>query len=308
MEAHVLVVGSVNTDITAYVDKFPRPGETVTGTALSFSPGGKGDNQATAACRAGSHVSIVGRIGCDTLALTLTDHFAGVGIDTSSLIQSADMPTGCALIEVQNSDGQNKISVIPGANHAVTPADVAAAAEKFRSGSVLLVQLEIPTDAVGEALRRARQNGMTTILNPAPAHHFPAAFYPLVDYFTPNETEAETFSGIAVTDDESARQAAARFLEAGVGNVIITRGSRGSYFTDGKKEFIIPAFRVNAVDTTGAGDAYNGALAASLARGDRIEDAIRFATAFSAISVTRKGAAASMPTCEETEAFLQSQL
>lgn len=307
MEDRVLVVGSVNTDITAYVDTFPRAGETVTGRSISFNPGGKGNNQASAARRAGSSVAMVGRIGRDTLSLTLTDHFRSIGIDTSSLSVSDGVPTGSALIEVQGSDGQNKIAVIPGANNAVSPADVRAAEEKFVPGSVLVCQLEIPAETVGEALKLAKEKGMTTILNPAPAKAFPEEYYPLIDYFTPNETEAETFSGIAVTDEESAAKAAACFLEKGVKNVIITLGSRGSYFTDGEKAFITPAFRVTAVDTTGAGDAYNGALASSLARGETIEDAILFATAFSALSVTKKGAASSMPTREEAEAFLKNQ-
>ncbi len=304
MKARVLVVGSANTDITATLPRFPRPGETVSGTSMAFHPGGKGNNQASAAKMAGVSTGFLSKIGKDSLAITLTDHFAAIGLDTSRLIVDPAVTTGCALIEVQSTDGQNRIVVIPGANHAITPADIQAAETAFDEAGILLTQLEIPLEVVEAALELGRKKGLTTILNPAPATPFPEHFYPLIDYITPNETEAESYSGIPVESDADAEKAARFFLDKGVGHVIITLGKRGSYYTDGTHSFFTPAFTVDAVDTTGAGDAFNGAFAAALAEGMDAGEAIRFATAFSAISVTRPGAASSMPTKEETEAFL----
>ena len=225
-------------------------------------------------------------------------------MDTSRLIVDPAVTTGCALIEVQSADGQNRIVVIPGANHAITPADIQNAEPAFDEAGILLTQLEIPMDVVEAALKMGREKGLVTILNPAPAAPLPDHFYAMIDYITPNETEAELLTGIPVENDADAEKAARFFLSKGVSQVIITLGKRGSYYTDGNVSFFTPAFTVDAVDTTGAGDAFNGAFAAALAEGRNAADAIRFATAFSAISVTRPGAASSMPTKEETEAFL----
>lgn len=304
MKSRVLVVGSANTDITATLPRFPRPGETVSGTSMAFHPGGKGNNQASAAKMAGISTGFLAKIGRDSLAITLIDHFAAIGLDTSRLIVDPAVTTGCALIEVQSADGQNRIVVIPGANHAITPADIQNAESAFDEAGILLTQLEIPMDVVEAALKMGREKGLVTILNPAPAAPLPDHFYAMIDYITPNETEAELLTGIPVENDADAEKAARFFLSKGVSQVIITLGKRGSYYTDGNVSFFTPAFTVDAVDTTGAGDAFNGAFAAALAEGRNAADAIRFATAFSAISVTRPGAASSMPTKEETEAFL----
>lgn len=307
MKARVLVVGSANTDITSTLPRFPRPGETVSGTSMAFHPGGKGNNQASAAQKAGISTLFLGKIGKDSLAITLTDHFAEIGLDTSRLIVDPAVSTGCALIEVQSTDGQNRIVVIPGANHAITPSEIACADAAFAEAGILLTQLEIPMSVVEKSLSMAKSLGLVTILNPAPAVPLDDSLYTMLDYITPNETEAELLSGFPVENDNDVQKAAAFFLAKGVGHVIITLGKRGSYYTDGKNEFFTSAYVVDAVDTTGAGDAFNGAFAAALADGQDVSCAIRFATAFSAISVTRPGAASSMPTKAETEAFLAIQ-
>jgi len=303
----VIVVGSANTDLTTSVEHFPIPGETITGDDLAYNPGGKGNNQATAAKMAGADTYFVARIGRDALAQVLWEHFCKVGMELSQVKKLNDYPTGCALIEVQKNDAQNRIVVIPGANHAVTPEAVREAEKEFSMCSVMLTQLEIPKESVREALLLGRENGMTNILNPAPASPLPEEFFPMIDLFTPNETEAGAYTGLCVENDAEVEEAAERLLKKGVRQVIITLGKRGCYYTNGQESFRQPAFAVDAVDTTGAGDAFNGALAAALARGEKIREAVRFATAYSALSVTRPGAAGSMPSYEETLAFLKDR-
>jgi len=303
--AQVLVVGSVNTDLTAKVREFPLPGETLHGSSLSYSPGGKGNNQATAARRAGSNVIMAGRIGRDALAKPLLDHFAREGIDVSRLLET-DLPTGCALIEVRERDAENVIVVIPGANFAVSPRDLDPLGAVFDSSDSVLCQLEIPFETVEKALRMGKERGKLTVLNPAPAAPLPDSIFPLIDYFTPNETEAASLSGLPAESEEDLVRIAGHFLSRGAGNVVITLGVRGSFFMNGRERFFVPAFPVKAVDTTGAGDAFSGALTARLAEGAEIREALSFAAAFSAISVTRPGAASSMPTRKETEDFLRS--
>jgi len=306
--AVVTVVGSANTDLTTQVPYFPMPGETLIGNGLSYNPGGKGNNQATASQLAGAKTYFVARVGKDALSQVLMDHFQKVGMNFSQIKQLEGVPTGCALIEVQKKDGQNRIVVIPGANHVLTPAVVQEAEEAIRKSKVMLVQLEIPKESVLEALRIGRKYGLINILNPAPAVPLAEEYFPLIDLFTPNETEAGTYAGMCVESDWEVQEAAQRLLKKGIRQVIITLGKRGCYYTNGTESFYQASFPVEAVDTTGAGDAFNGALAASLSRGEEIREAVRFATAFSALSVTKPGAAGSMPTYNESVSFLKEQV
>ncbi len=297
----VIVVGSLNTDITTYTDRFPVAGETVTGKDVRIGPGGKGSNQATAAARSGAEVIMVGKIGKDDLAATMKSHFLAEKMCLDYIVED-DGATGCALIEV-DSTGENRIVVIPGANGRLSAADVDAAEQEFTHGGVVLIQNETSLESRLEAKRLAMKYGLTMIYNPAPMQKMPNGFFEGVDIVTPNETEAEFFTGIAVRGCEDGIRAAEKFIELGAKSVIITMGSKGALYYDGTPIFV-PAMKVKAVDTTGAGDAFNGALAAALAEGKTITEALKFAGAVGALSVTKVGAATAMPSREETEEFL----
>ncbi|MGQ0604602.1 MAG: ribokinase, partial [Anaerolineales bacterium] len=259
---HLIVVGSSNTDLIVRADRLPAPGETVLGGDLITTAGGKGANQAVAAARLGAHVTFVARVGADAYGRDSLTNFAREEMDTRYVVTDPQAPSGVALIVV-GSNGQNLIAVAPGANARLTPADVEAARPVFAEARVLLLQLETPIETVLAAARLGRAHGLTVILNPAPAQPLPAELYPLVDALTPNEYEAETLTG------EGESEAAARALLArGVKIVIVTLGAAGVLLatTTGIERF--PGFRVEAVDTTAAGDAYNGGLAVALAGDD----------------------------------------
>lgn len=302
----LVVLGSVNADHVLRVPHFPRPGETLTGHGYKIVPGGKGANQAVAAARLGAPVSFIARVGDDAIGRQMRDGFAQDGIDVSAVELDEQLPTGIAIIYVSD-EGENSIGISAEANGALSPAMVQRHARLIAEAHTLLLQLEVPLESVFEAARLARAQGTRVVLNPAPARPLCAELLALVDLITPNQTEAELLTGIRVTDEASAAQAAARFHQMGIAEVMITLGSQGVYCSDGQRQRLIPGFRVEAVDTTAAGDTFNGALLAAELAGADFDAAVRFAHGAAALSVTRLGAQSSIPSKTEVDAFLQAQ-
>jgi len=300
----VVVVGSANLDFTVQVDRPPQQGETIFGRDLLVSFGGKGANQAVAARSAGADVVFIGKVGQDRHGEEIRKNIETIGIDAAGLISDATCSTGVALILVDPSGG-NQIVVVSGCNYRLTPEELESR-DQLLAGAILLLQLEIPRETVGWALRRAKEKRMRTILNPAPAAPLPREDFSLVDFLTPNETEASALTGVPVKDLNGAEKAGERLLEMGCGDVIITLGALGALWIGkgGARHF--PAFSVRPVDSTGAGDAFNGVLAAALAEGKALEKAIPFANAAGALATTRRGAQESLPDRTAIDALLSS--
>jgi ribokinase len=300
----VVVVGSANLDFTVQVDRPPRQGETIFGRHLLVSFGGKGANQAVAARRAGATVTFIGKVGQDRHGEAIRKNLESLGIDGAGLIADTTCGTGVAFILVDPS-GANQIVVVSGCNDRLTPEELERR-DQLLTGRILLLQLETQRDVVRWALRRAKVKGIRTILNPAPAAPLPGEYFALADFLTPNETEASTLSGVPVTGLNGAEKAGERLLELGCGDVIITLGARGALWVGRGEVRHFPPFTVRAVDSTAAGDAFNGALAAALAEGKAVEEAIRFANAAGALATTRRGAQESLPDRSAIDAFLSS--
>jgi len=299
----IVVVGSLNVDLSLRAEHLPGPGETVRGHDFTLGPGGKGLNQATGASRLGGRVHMIGRVGSDRFAEVPQRSLREAGVDTSHLKRSPQSSTGTAVILVDADSGQNAIAVAGGANQGVTPADVHDAIGIFRASAVLLVQLELPLDTVEAALDLARANHVTTILDPSPLPSRPEtlsdSLLRKVDILTPNETEASRLSEIGVHDPESAARAGARLQQRTHADVLVTLGAAGCVWTRSTGFQHLPAPRVEAIDTTAAGDAFNGALAVSLARGESLDLAIQFALHAGSAATLRRGAADSLPRLEE---------
>lgn len=302
----IVVLGSSNTDMVVRLDRLPGPGETVLGGDFSMLAGGKGANQAVAAARAGGKVTFLGRIGDDTFGQQALKTLSAEGIDVSGLTQTPEASSGVALIFV-SADGENSIAVAPGANSRMTPDDVRRHAGQIGQAKFLLLQLETPLETVAEAAALARSKGVQVILNPAPAQELPDELLACLEFVTPNQGEAEILAGISLRDDESAEKAADILLARGAHNVIITLGAQGVYAATREFRGFVPAFRVQPVDTTAAGDTFNGAFAAALAEGRPVRDAIVFASAAAALSVMREGAQPAIPSREEIDCFLLAQ-
>lgn len=285
----VVVVGSSNIDFTASVDRLPNPGETLLGHRVVQSFGGKGANQAVAAARAGAEVGFLSKVGHDPHGDLIEQHLATQSLSRMVLLRDAVAQTGVAMILV-DAAGENQIVVVPGSNQQLTPADVRQHAELISGARVLLVQMEIPIETVQECLRLARHHGLLTILNPAPACPLPPECFSMIDILTPNEREACVLSGVTDPAD-----AAGILVNRGVGTVVVTRGAEGVVVSQGKDVMHISAFIVDAIDSTGAGDAFNGALACGLAEGLSIEGALEMAAAAGALATTGHGAQAAMP-------------
>ena len=305
--AKIIGPGSLIVDVTGFAPHLPVAGETVKGTTLRFGPGGKGSNQMTAAHRAGSEVKIISCRGNDVLGQILKKHYETEGMSEQYVTVDDAAETGSALIEIDESDAQNRIIVIFAANEQVGEEKVLAAEKDFATADAVLTQFETTTEAVFTAKKLAQKYGKPFILNPAPFIDVPKELFRGVDYVTPNETEAEQFTGVAVNTKEDCRAAAQKFFEMGVKNVVITLGVRGVYFTDGKEEIFVPAIKVKAVETTGAGDAFNGGFATAIAEGMPVERALQFATCTAAISVTRLGSSPSMPYRHEILALMEKE-
>jgi ribokinase len=307
MTEKVVVVGSYNTDLTIKAGKLPRSGETVIGGVFSRGGGGKGANQAVAALRAGAQVSFIAKLGDDPLGQEAVARFRAESIDTRHVLLDANVPTGVAFIIV-DEHGENSIVVASGANSCLKPSDIENAGEVFASAKVLLVQLESPLDAVRAAIAFAHKNGVLVILNPAPAQPLDIQLLHEVDIITPNVVEAEMLTGIKITDEASLHAASQKLLDLGVGRVLITLGKKGVFTAYEGKTELIPAFKVHAIDSTGAGDIFNGALAAFIAEGISVAEGARMASAAAAIAVTRMGAQTSAPCRAEIEEFLKANM
>lgn len=267
-----------------------------------MAAGGKGANQAVAAARLGAQVTLVAKVGRDMLGDQSADNFAREGIVCDYLLRDADQATGVALILVDDQ-GENLISVAPGANFALSADEVRSAEPALRGADILLLQLEVPIGAVRTAAELAAAAGVRVVLNPAPAAPLDDALLGCLYCLTPNESEAERLTGIAVRDEAGARAAAEQLLKRGVGHVVVTLGSKGSLLADAEGVRMVPTRSVQAVDTTAAGDAFNGGLACALARGESLDSAARYASLVGAFSVTRLGAQPSMPTAAELRQF-----
>ncbi|MFZ2324349.1 MAG: ribokinase [Ignavibacteriaceae bacterium] len=298
----VLVVGSSNMDLVVTVKRFPDPGETIFGNRFEMFPGGKGANQAVCAARLGCKTTFIGKMGNDNFNEKLSQTMIESGVDLSNLFIDEKEHTGTALITVEGS-GQNQIIVISGSNMKLTPEDIESKSFLFEETSVVLTQLEIPIETVIKTAILAKQNDALFILNPAPAALLPENLFPLIDLITPNENELELLTGIAIRDDNSIEQAAKQLLRKGTKNVIVTLGNRGCMLINGSITKIYPVVKVNVIDSTAAGDAFNGALASSLSEEHSIDKAIEFANKVASVSVTRMGAQSSMPYLNEIKEF-----
>lgn len=298
----ILVVGSTNTDMVIKTDHLPRPGETVLGGTFFMNPGGKGANQAVAIARLGGWVSFICKTGNDVFGHQSQQLFEEEGIDTSYLFSDSKNPSGVALITV-DEHAENCIVVASGANANLMPADLAKAEEAIEQADYILMQLEVPLETVEFVAEMARKKNKKVILNPAPAQQLSSSLLRNLYMITPNETEAEMISGIKITDEDSAYKAAKAIFEMGVKCIIITLGSKGAFIYSDSVTQMVPAFKVKAVDTTAAGDVFNGALTVALAENKTLEDSVRFACKASAISVTRTGAQSSVPYRHEVDVF-----
>ena len=297
------VLGSINADHVIQVPHFPQPGETLSGQNYHIVYGGKGANQAVAAARLGAKVDFIACIGEDKIGLEMEQAFQKDGINTDSIATIQGETTGIAMIQVADS-GENSIVISAGANAHLTTDIVDKFKQKILDTDALLMQLETPLDAIIYATKIAKQAGKHTVLNPAPAKALPDELLAQLTMITPNETEAEVLTGIKVVDEQSAAQAAAVFHQKGVAIVLITLGAKGVFISHNALQKIIPGFRVQAKDTTAAGDTFNGALVTALLEQKSLEEAIQFAHAAAAISVTRFGAQTSIPSRQETLDFL----
>ncbi|MGO4745878.1 ribokinase [Serratia quinivorans] len=302
----LVVLGSINADHILNIEQFPRPGETVIGKQYKVAFGGKGANQAVAAGRSGADIAFIACVGADDIGERVRQQLASDRIDTQPIEAIADSTTGVALIFV-NADGENVIGIDAGANAAVTPDYLARYQQKVIDADALLMQLESPLETVIAASQLAKQHQTQVILNPAPARELPDALLAMIDMITPNETEAQRLTGIAVNDDNDAARASQVLHDKGIATVIITLGSRGVWLSENGNGKLVPGFRVKAVDTIAAGDTFNGALVTALLEGKTMADAVRFAHAAAAIAVTRPGAQPSVPWREEIDAFLLQQ-
>jgi ribokinase len=301
--ARVLVVGSANVDFTVAVPRLPAPGETVSEGTLLVNHGGKGANQAVAARRLGADVRLIGCVGADASGRGLRAALEHEGIGIEGLLASDTAATGTALIIV-DAGGRNQIAVAPGANRALPERQIEARRDDFAWADVVICSLEIPVVTAARALDEARRRNVRTILNPAPVPAAGVDFWSTVDVATPNAGEAARLSGIGVGDDADARQAAEALRTRGAGSVVVTLGEGGVLALDGSSLLRVPAFRVDAVDTTAAGDAFNAGLAVALAEGRDFRVALSFACAVAALACTRRGAQDSLPARAEVERLI----
>ena len=306
MQANVVVVGSLNMDLVTRAERLPRPGETVFGQAFGTVHGGKGANQAVAAARLGASVAMVGCVGTDAYGVQLREGLEAEGIDCQAVHTVAQGASGVALIVV-DTDSQNTIVVVPGANGCLDAQDIMTVDGMLQGAKVIICQLEVPMDTVGHVLKRGRELDKIVVLNPAPASGpLPVQWYALVDYLIPNESEARALSGVPVDSLESAELAARSLMALGASNIIVTLGSQGALLVSAQRVVHFAAPKVEAVDATAAGDTFVGAFSAALAAGKGEDEAIRFAQTAAALSVTRAGAQPSIPGLQDIKDFASS--
>lgn len=301
------VLGSINVDHTISVPYFAKPGETLVGNNYHITYGGKGANQAIAATRLGAKVNFIGCIGNDEIGLTMKKSFEKEGININAIKQIENTNTGLAMIQVTPS-GENSIVISHGANNYVNENTVKTHQQTIIQSDYLLMQLEIPLNTITYAAKIAKNNHTQVILNPAPAQPLPDELLQNIDIITPNETEAEIITGVQINDEQSAAQSAKIFHQKGIKTVLITLGEKGVYYSTHNQGKFIKGFRVQAKDTTAAGDTFNGAFVTALMENKSTDEAITFAQAAAAISVTKQGAQPSIPTKEDTDRFLSNQI
>ncbi|MBA5760980.1 ribokinase [Vibrio sp. 404] len=302
----LVVLGSVNADHVLQVPSFPRPGETLHGHNYQVIPGGKGANQAVAAARLNADVGFIACVGDDSFGINIRESFKLDGINTQGVKMQPNCPTGIAMIQVAES-GENSICISAEANNFLTAERIESDLSAIRDAKFLLTQLETPIEGIERAVQVAKEAGTSVILNPAPAQELSERLLANVDVITPNETEAEVLTGITVVDESSAQLAANALHLKGIEIVMITMGAQGVWLSQNGRGELIPGFRVEAVDTTAAGDTFNGAFVTGLLEDMPIESAIKFAHGAAAISVTRLGAQTSIPRRDEVEAFIAKQ-
>lgn len=295
MSTHkIIVVGSMNMDMVVKTTHIPKPGETVLGGDFFMNPGGKGANQAVAIARLGGDVAFVGKIGQDIFGKQSAQLFDDEGVDTLGLLDDEIEPSGIALITV-DAVGENSIVVAPGANAHLKPEDVSAILDRYPGIDIILMQLEIPMDTVKSTVRYCHSRDIKVIINPAPANLELLEVFPYIDVLTPNVHEAELLSGVRIAGIETARQAAEAIRARGIENVIITLGEEGAVVLSEEGFWHVETKKVNAIDTTAAGDVFNGALAVAISEGKHLQEATMFACHAAALAVTRLGAQASIP-------------
>lgn len=298
---NICVIGSLNMDLVVNVDTMPKPGQTIIGSNFKEVPGGKGANQAVAMARLNGNVSMIGKVGEDGFGQTLINSLKNDKVDTT-YIQTSKGATGVALITV-DKNAQNSIVVSPGANFEVKEDDIDNNIEAIKNSDIVVLQLETPLNTIKYALNKAKELNKYTILNPAPAVKLDDEIIKNVDLLTPNETELEIISGVSIETEEDIQKAAQIMIEKGVKELIVTLGSKGSLYITKEKSMFKKAYKVEAVDTTAAGDSYTGALAVALSQDKNIEDAMDFASKVGALSVLKEGAQSSLPTLEDVKNF-----
>lgn len=304
MSSDIVIVGSLNMDMVVKVERRPEQGETVLGGDFFMSPGGKGANQAYAAGKLGASVAMIGKVGNDIFAEKLLSNLNEAGVNTQYIDNIAEQASGIALISV-DPEGDNSIIVAPGANRVLDAEFVRKQEDAIRNAKLLMVQLEIPLESVMEAVTIAKRHNVPVLLDPAPAQPLPDELLAMVDYIVPNESEIAQLTGIKVTDSRSAKIAAVELLRKGVTTVFAKLGEQGVVVVNSNRTFILKGYKVDAVDTTAAGDAFAGALGTALVAGKDLWAATQFANAVGALTVTRPGAQSSMPDLQETESFMK---
>ena len=293
----ITVLGIFVADISFSGEKIPSTGETILGDSYNIGPGGKGCNQAIAISRLGGKVNFITKLGNDNYGKLAINNLKKDNIDTSNIIISDKHKTGVAGIHVDRNTGKNAITVVRGAPESLSIKEINI--NIIKNSKIFLTQLEIPLDVTFHCLKKAKEESLINILNPAPACKLSNDFFKLVDYFTPNETEAEFYTGIKINNKNDAKESAKKLYEMGIKNVIITLGEKGLYYFNGKEEIYMEANQVKAIDTTGAGDAFNGGFSFALLKGKKIKDCLEFANKVAGLSTTKLGAGDSMPSLKE---------
>ena len=299
----ISVLGIFVADISFSGPKIPSIGETILGTKYNIGPGGKGCNQAIAIARLGGEVNFFSKIGKDEYGKLALNTLIKNKIKTNHIIQDKNLQTGVAGIFVDKNSGKNAINVITGAPSTLTLNEIKDNLNTIKKSKIFLTQLEIPKDVTLHCLKIAKENNVLTILNPAPASDLPEEFFNYIDYFTPNETEAEFFTGLKITNENEAKEASKKIINMGVKKVIITLGDKGLFYSDGKDDIYLKATSVKAIDTTGAGDAFNGGLAFGLLKEKTIKETLVLANTVAGVSTTKIGAGDSMPFINELKKF-----